>query len=418
MTQSIGMLAADYPGCKPSLQVTEGQSICSGDVLFTDRIDQELKVLTPVSGIVTEIRRGQRRSLTAIVIERPDSNEDLTTSQSLARPATAAEAKAGLLASGLWAQFRQRPFGIVPATVTQPAKIFVTVPNNSTVDPNDSDPLVVERESFLAGLEILALLSGSELVVCCNKPLTLPAEVSSKVREVICDATDVAMLAGPEIHRSCQPTADNPVFEASWLTVIQIGRHWLGKSLIFERNIHIHGACIAQPGMYKTSVGQSTAELLRQANASLDSHHRLIAGSPLNGRVIGAGNGFVGLHDLELQVLAEPVIRPRQWLHQITDQSTWLGRKLAVLTQSGFETSLNGAASAMLPSEAYERVWPFDVPALPLLRALLTEDDETAEALGALAMLEPDLAPLTWVCPAKYDYGQALRGFLARMASE
>ena len=76
------------------------------------------------------------------------------------------------------------------------------------------------------------------------------------------------------------------------------------------------------------------------------------------------------------------------------------------------DTSVNGSPGGMLPVEAFEQVWPLEIPPAPLLRALLVRDTETARQLGCLALEEEDLALCSYVCPAKYDYGSALRATL------
>jgi Na+-transporting NADH:ubiquinone oxidoreductase subunit A len=63
----------------------------------------------------------------------------------------------------------------------------------------------------------------------------------------------------------------------------------------------------------------------------------------------------------------------------------------------------------MLALEDFDRVWPFRIPPVPLLRALLTGDTDAAIELGCRGLAEEDLALCTYVCTAKYDYGLALR---------
>ena len=45
----------------------------------------------------------------------------------------------------------------------------------------------------------------------------------------------------------------------------------------------------------------------------------------------------------------------------------------------------------------------------PLFRALLVRDTDQAQALGCLELDDEDLALCSFVCPAKIDYGAALR---------
>ena len=52
---------------------------------------------------------------------------------------------------------------------------------------------------------------------------------------------------------------------------------------------------------------------------------------------------------------------------------------------------------------------PFDILPAALFRALLVRDSDQAQALGCLELDEEDLALCAYLCPAKTDYGQALR---------
>jgi Na+-transporting NADH:ubiquinone oxidoreductase subunit A len=63
----------------------------------------------------------------------------------------------------------------------------------------------------------------------------------------------------------------------------------------------------------------------------------------------------------------------------------------------------------MLPLDSIERVWPFRLSPLPLLRALLAGDTEGAELLGCLGLAEEDLALCSHACSGRNDYGSALR---------
>ena len=52
---------------------------------------------------------------------------------------------------------------------------------------------------------------------------------------------------------------------------------------------------------------------------------------------------------------------------------------------------------------------PFNIPPVPLLRALSVGDVEMAKRLGCLELAESDMALLTHVCPSKVDYAPLLR---------
>jgi Na+-transporting NADH:ubiquinone oxidoreductase subunit A len=58
---------------------------------------------------------------------------------------------------------------------------------------------------------------------------------------------------------------------------------------------------------------------------------------------------------------------------------------------------------------------PLDILPTQLLRALVVGDTETAQALGALELVEEDLALCSYVCAGKYEYGPILRDNLTRI---
>ena len=72
----------------------------------------------------------------------------------------------------------------------------------------------------------------------------------------------------------------------------------------------------------------------------------------------------------------------------------------------------------MVPVGSYEIVMPLDMLPTFLLRALIVEDTDQAQALGCLELDEEDLALCTFVCPAKYDYGPILRKNLTMIEAD
>ena len=81
-------------------------------------------------------------------------------------------------------------------------------------------------------------------------------------------------------------------------------------------------------------------------------------------------------------------------------------------------SNLNGGRRAMVPTGVFERLMPQDFLPTQLLRALLVMDTDTAQALGALELAEEDLGLVGFACPAKYEYGMALRDCLTKIEKE
>jgi Na+-transporting NADH:ubiquinone oxidoreductase subunit A len=77
-----------------------------------------------------------------------------------------------------------------------------------------------------------------------------------------------------------------------------------------------------------------------------------------------------------------------------------------------WSTSQHGRFSGMIPLPVFETVVPMDILPAALFRALLVKDTDQAQALGCLELDEEDLALCSYLCPAKTDYGGALRSNL------
>ena len=89
-------------------------------------------------------------------------------------------------------------------------------------------------------------------------------------------------------------------------------------------------------------------------------------------------------------------------------------RNLTVLRQlTG--TALAGDMGALIPGDWLEANSPPGIHAVPLMRALQLGDVERARELGALELVEEDLAALSRVCVSQSDYGLLLRRVLDQL---
>ena len=76
------------------------------------------------------------------------------------------------------------------------------------------------------------------------------------------------------------------------------------------------------------------------------------------------------------------------------------------------------ATGPLIPTGDMERVAPPGILPVPLLRALLVGDIDRARDLGALELVEEDLALLTYSCTSGHQYGRLLRDVLDQLSKE
>ena len=60
---------SDFKGLTPKLSVKAGDKVQAGSSLFYDKENPSIKITSPVSGEVTEIRRGEKRKILEVVIK-------------------------------------------------------------------------------------------------------------------------------------------------------------------------------------------------------------------------------------------------------------------------------------------------------------------------------------------------------------
>ena len=66
---SVAILGMDYVGMKPTMMVSEGDTVKLGQILFTDKKNPGVNFTSPGAGVVKSINRGAKRALQSVVIE-------------------------------------------------------------------------------------------------------------------------------------------------------------------------------------------------------------------------------------------------------------------------------------------------------------------------------------------------------------
>ena len=143
----------------------------------------------------------------------------------------------------------------------------------------------------------------------------------------------------------------------------------------------------------------------------------------LSGRRAVGWSDYLGRYHAQISVIPESVKRELfGWFNPAGDKFSVLNVMFSALQRGSrrfaFNTSMNGSPRAMVPIGNYERVMPLDILPTQLLRAVLVQDTDQAQALGALELAEEDLALCSYVCIGKYDFGPLLRANLETIERE
>ena len=187
-----------------------------------------------------------------------------------------------------------------------------------------------------------------------------------------------------------------------------------------NRVIALSGPRCAKPRLIRTIAGASMEELA-EGEITGDEPVRLISGSVLSGRLGEGPSAYLGRYARQVTLIEEDHKQiPMGWILPMPSKYAFqpvlgsaFSKKLYALT-----SNLNGGRRAMVPLGTFEELMPQDYLPTQLLRALLVMDTDQAQALGALELDEEDLGLVGFACPAKYEYGIALRDCLSKIEKE
>ncbi len=380
----IALLGDDYRNVSFELLLGEGDSVAAGAAVMRDARRPAIRFCAARGGRIVKIERGARRRLVSVQIEVDDDAGVLA----LKPPQTPERAslREFLLSSGCWASLRTRPFGNLPHPDADPAAIFVNALDTEPGAP-EADPILDAcADEFDRALQALAQISDAPVYVCHAPGRQFAAAPAPQIRYVAFDGGVTAGLAGVHINRLCPiGFGGGEVWQLGYQDAIAIGHALLHGNIWPHRVVALGGDAIKQPATLLVPPGASIDELLRDQVA--EAPLRLLAGSELFGRPV-ARTSFLAAGQRQLSVLED---------------------------RSGDSGTDQREAGVIIPGDRLEALAPPGIYPVPLMRALQLGDAERARQLGALELLEEDLAPLSRACLSGNDYSALLRGVLDQL---
>lgn len=419
----VAIVADDYVGMRPTLLVSEGDTVQLGQPLFSDKKTEGVLFTAPASGRVASINRAAKRRFVSLIIDKQgeqESREFRSYDPGQLGSVPRAEVVAQLVDSGLWTSLRTRPFSKVPSPAEVPQAIFV---NAMDTNPLAADParIVADHiEHFKSGLEILTRLTEGSVFVCRAPNSQVPGESLPGVQVAEFDGPHPAGLVGTHMHFLRPATTGRVNWYVNYQDTIAIGQLFLSGRLDPTRIISLGGPAVKNPRLLQTQLGASLDDLV--AGELVEGSQRIVSGSVLCGRGKAELMGYLGRYHLQVSCLPEGHQRELfGWQMPGFDKfsvtrlfaSAVKPRKRYSLT-----TSTGGSERAMVPVGTYEKVMPLDLVPTLLLRSLISRDTITAQQLGCLELDEEDLSLCTFVCPGKYEFGEILRDNLLKIEKE
>ena len=422
--RSVALLGHDYMGLKPTLEVAEGDRVRLGQTLFTDKTTG-VRHTSPGSGVISAINRGERRVLQSVVIRLEGNDEEGFTaySQQELSQLSREQVMENLLASGLWTSLRTRPYSKVPAPDSLPHSIFVTAMDSNPLAPDAAVVIKAYQQEFLNGLSVVSRLTVGNVYVCKYAGAEIASEDDDKITVAEFQGPHPAGLVGTHIHHPDPVSTTKTVWHLNYQDVIAMGKLFTTGKLWTERIISLAGPLVREPRLIRTRLGANTEDLVEGELPPLYS--RIISGSVLSGHRAAGWATYLGRYHSQVTAVPEGGRRNLRaflgWLLPGVNNYSASNVFWSSLTRKrkfGLTTLMNGSPRAMVPIGSYEEVMPLDILPTQLLRALVVQDTDVAQALGCLELDAEDLALCSFVCPSKYDYGPVLRINLERIERE
>jgi Na+-transporting NADH:ubiquinone oxidoreductase subunit A len=424
------------------LTVEEGESVRVGDALFVDKHDERIRFTSPVNGQVKAIVRGEKRKLLEVVVEAdyksagsigPDCKSSPTSATQ-----TAEEIKAAMLQCGLWPMLRQRPFGTIAKPDDKPKAIFISAFDSAPLAP-DYDFGLQDREMFFTkGIEALTLLTEG-LVHVCFRPWQNLSNVFGEGRHMgLPLRVETHYINGPHPSGNIgtQIAHIDPINkgEVVWTMNAQdvavLGELVTTGVYRPEKVVAVAGPQTNNPHYYRIWAGACMESIVAEQipndnypiTETTTTNHRVISGNVLSGTQIAA-DGYIGAYDNMITLLSEGN-QPdfMGWLmpgvRKFSFSKTFFSGFMPKLMRWKFDTNLHGEERPFVVTGEFEKVFPFDIYPMQLIKACLVGDIDLMENLGIYEVEPEDFALCEFIDTSKTDIQTIIRNGLELVRKE
>lgn len=395
----------DFTGMKPKVVVNEGDTVLAGDALFVDKKHPEVKFVSPVSGTVTLVERGDRRKLLSVRVKSDGKQQSREFD-------VKGDIKAVLMESGMFAFFRQRPYDVVANPEDKPKAIFVSAFNSMPLSQDFSYVVKGQEEEFKAGIKALSAIAKVNLGISVAQSKTFLNDVPN-CEVTVFDGPAPAGNVGVQINHVDPINKGEVVWTIAAEEVIFVGRLMKTGRVDLTRTIAVAGSEVKKPAYANVKVGQKLDTLL-QGQISDEASLRIINGNVMTG-IKTSKDGYLAAHATEVNVIPEGDhadefmgwIMPR--FNTFSTHRSYLSWLFGKKKEYVFDARVKGGERHMIMSGEYDKVFPMDIFAGYLIKAIITGDIDRQEALGIYEVAPEDFAIAEFVDSSKLELQRIVR---------
>ncbi|MFT5778785.1 MAG: Na+-transporting NADH:ubiquinone oxidoreductase subunit A [Crocinitomicaceae bacterium] len=420
----VSIKPTDFHRMIPKMVVKEGDAVKAGSILFYDKYNESVKYASTVSGTVKAVVRGEKRRILEVLVDADGEQTFESTSENKLEEMSSEQVKETMLASGLWPFIKQRPLDVVADPNNAPKAIFVSAFDSSPLAPDFDYILHGKDDEFQAGLSALTKLTSGKVHLTLNGKGAADAAFKEAKGVTIntIHGKHPAGNVGTQIHHIDPVNKGEFVWVVNAQDVALIGRFFLTGKFDMRKTIALTGSEIKSPQYYHTIIGANVSDLL--ADKITSDNVRVISGNVLVGTKIEQ-DGYLGFYDNQVTVIPEgnqmKFVMTTGWMGPGFDKfsnsktfPTWLTPK----KKFRLDTNTNGEERAFVVTGELDKVFPFDILPMQLVKAAITDDIDGMEKLGIYEVAPEDFALCEYVCTSKIDIQDKIREGLDLIATE
>lgn len=419
--QTYAVKPTDFTGITPKLSVKENDEVKAGTALFYDKYNPDVKFTSPVSGKVLEIVRGERRKILEVLIE-PDGKDEF---ESFTKAAPADLERTAIVEnlqnSGLWASIKMRPYGIIANAADTPKAIFISCIDSAPLGVDYNFIFSGKEKEFQAGIDALSKLTEGKIhlgIDATCAPCTAFANAKGVEITKYSGKHPIGNV-GTQIHLTSPINKGDIIWTLEPQAVVTIGRLFTEGKYDASKIVALAGSEVKKPQYYKVISGANIQSI---TNDNISSENvRFISGNALTGTRIDS-TGHLGFYGSLVTAIPEGDhyefmgwMAPGFKKFSVSRSFfSWLTPK----KEYTIDTNIKGGRRALMITGSFEKVFPFNIYPMQLIKAISINDIDLMEKLGIYEVVEEDFALCEFVDTSKTDIQAMVRKGLDLMIKE
>lgn len=421
LSKLYAVVPDDFVGVTPKMAVKAGDHVKAGETLFVNKISEEVRFASPVSGIVKSIERGDRRKILYVSVEADDEQTFADFGTKDIQTLDGEGVKKALLEAGLFGYINQLPYAVSTTPDTEPKAIFVSALRDKPLQGDFEYELEGQEQAFQTGLTALSKIAKVYLSIGAqqnSKALTEAKNVELTVFDGPCPAGNV----GVQVNHLSPVNKGEVVWTVDPTAVIFFGRLFQIGKVDLTRVVAVAGSKVKEPAYVKALVGTPIKDIVA-GRLTATEHVRILNGNPFTGTIAG-DNAFLGAHTSEVVAMPEgdDVDEMAGWImprfNQFSTSRSYFSWLFGKKKEYDLDARIKGGKRNIIMSGEYDSVLPMDIYGEYLIKAIITGNIDKQEQLGIYEVSPEDFALAEFVDSSKQPLQQIVRNGLNTLRKE